>query len=59
VHRELGERGIICDFRPSAGVRLGPHFYNSEAELEATVAELTEIVSSGAYERHSGAAARF
>jgi kynureninase len=59
VHRELGERGIICDFRPTAGVRLGPHFYNSEAELEATVATLTEIVSSGAYERHSGAAARF
>jgi selenocysteine lyase/cysteine desulfurase len=40
-------------------VRLGPHFYNSEAELEATVATLTEIVSSGAYERHAGAAARF
>ena len=59
VHRELGERGIICDFRPSAGVRLGPHFYNSEAELEATVEQLTEIVSSGAYERHSGASARF
>jgi kynureninase len=59
VHRELGERGIICDFRPGAGVRLGPHFYNSEAELEATVGTLTEIVSSGAYERHSGAAARF
>ena len=28
VHRELGERGIICDFRPDAGIRLGPHFYN-------------------------------
>jgi kynureninase len=59
VHRELGERGIICDFRPNAGVRLGPHFYNTEAELESTVATLTEIVSSGAYQRHSGAAARF
>ena len=59
VHRELGERDIICDFRPGAGVRLGPHFYNSEAELEATVGTLTEIVSSGSYERHSGAAARF
>ena len=59
VHRELGERGIICDFRPGAGVRLGPHFYNSEAELEDTVATLAEIVASGAYERHSGAAARF
>ncbi len=59
VHRELGEHGIICDFRPTAGVRLGPHFYNSEAELEATVGTLTEIVSSRAYERHAGAAARF
>jgi kynureninase len=59
VHRELGERGIICDFRPDAGIRIGPHFYNSEAELRETVAQLTEIVESGAYVRHGGAAARF
>jgi kynureninase len=59
VHRELGERGIVCDFRPDAGIRLGPHFYNSEDELRHTVSELTEIVASGAYARHAGAAARF
>ena len=59
VHRELGERGIVCDFRPGAGIRLGPHFYNSEDELRHTVAELGEIVASGAYGRHAGAAARF
>ncbi|HEY4413095.1 MAG TPA: aminotransferase class V-fold PLP-dependent enzyme [Gaiellaceae bacterium] len=59
VHKELGERGIICDFRPDAGVRLGPHFYNTEDELRQTVEELADIVESGAYERHSGAAARF
>ncbi len=59
VHRELGERGIICDFRPDAGIRLGPHFYNSEDELRQTVAQLVEIVESGAYARHRGAAARF
>ena len=59
VHRELGERGIICDFRPGAGIRLGPHFYNTEAELRHTVAELTAIVETRAYERHVGAAARF
>jgi kynureninase len=59
VHRELGERGIICDFRPDAGIRLGPHFYNSEDELRHTVAQLSEIVESGAYVRHAGSAARF
>src|SRR3954468_21826394 len=51
VHRELGERGIICDFRPDAGIRLGPHFYNSEDELRHTVAQLVDIVESGAYAR--------
>jgi kynureninase len=59
VHRELGERGIICDFRPDAGIRLGPHFYNTEDELRHTVAELCAIVEDRAYERHAGAAARF
>jgi kynureninase len=59
VHKELGERGIVCDFRPDAGVRLGPHFYNSEDELRQTVAALADIVETGVYERHAGAAARF
>ena len=59
VHKELGERNIICDFRPDAGVRLGPHFFNSEDELRHTVVVLTDIVESGAYARHQGAAARF
>ncbi|HZS23911.1 MAG TPA: aminotransferase class V-fold PLP-dependent enzyme [Gaiellaceae bacterium] len=59
VHRELGERGIICDFRPDAGIRLGPHFYNTDDELRHTVGELANIVASGVYTRHQGAAARF
>ncbi len=59
VHKELGERGIICDFRPDAGIRLGPHFYNTDDELRFTVEQLVQIVESGAYERHLGAVARF
>jgi kynureninase len=59
VHRELGGRGIICDFRPGAGVRIGPHFYNTEAELRQTVGQLVEIVESGAYTQHASATARF
>ena len=26
VHKELSERQILCDFRPDAGIRLGPHY---------------------------------
>ncbi|MFL5968320.1 MAG: aminotransferase class V-fold PLP-dependent enzyme, partial [Gaiellaceae bacterium] len=59
VHTELSERQIICDFRPDAGLRLGPHYFNTDDELRHTVAQIAEIVESGAYERHLGAAARF
>jgi kynureninase len=59
VHKELAERQILCDFRPDVGLRLGPHFFNTEGELEHTVGQIEEIVSSGVHERHLGAAARF
>jgi kynureninase len=59
VHRELGERGILCDFRPDAGLRLGPHFYNTDEELVFAVEQIAEIVETGTYERHLGAVARF
>jgi kynureninase len=59
VHSELGERQIICDFRPDAGLRLGPHYYNTDDELRYAVEQIADIVESGAYERHLGATARF
>jgi kynureninase len=59
VHKELAERQIICDFRPEAGLRLGPHYYNTDDELRYAVAQIAEILETGAYERHLGAAARF
>ena len=56
VYRELGARQVICDFRPDAGIRLGPHFFNTDDELRFTAAQIAEIVKSGAWERHLGAA---
>jgi kynureninase len=58
VHRELAERQILCDFRPDAGIRLGPHCYNSDDELRYAVDQMAEIVTTGAYERHLGAFAQ-
>jgi kynureninase len=59
VHKELGEREIICDFRPGAGIRLGPHFYNTDAELEHVIAEMLAILETGAHRRWLDVAARF
>ena len=58
VHRELRERQILCDFRPDAGIRLGPHYYNTDDELRHAIAQIGEIVETGAYERHLGTVAR-
>src|SRR3989440_8453945 len=59
VHRELAERQILCDFRPDAGIRLGPHYFNTDEELRFAAGQIAESVESGAYERHLGATARF
>ena len=58
VHRELAAREIVCDFRPGAGIRIGPHFFNADDELRHVIAQITEILETGAYERHLGAVAR-
>ena len=59
VHRELAERQVLCDFRPEVGLRLGPHFFNTEEELDVAIGQVEDILATGAHERHLGAAARF
>ena len=59
VHKELSERQVLCDFRPDAGIRLGPHYFTSDDELEFALDQIAEIVATGAHERWLGATARF
>jgi kynureninase len=58
VHRELAAREILCDFRPGAGIRIGPHYFTSDAELEHVIDQITDIVATGAHLQHLGAVAR-
>ena len=44
VCKELIRRGFLVDHRPGAGVRVAPHFYNSDDECDATIAEMAAIV---------------
>ena len=58
VYKELAERQILCDFRPGAGIRIGPHYFNSGDELRHVIDQIAEIVETGAHVRHAGAVAR-
>jgi kynureninase len=40
---ELIARGYTCDYRPGAGLRLGPHLYTTDDECDAVVAEVAAI----------------
>jgi len=44
VAHELAARDILVDFRPGAGIRVGPHFYNTDEEIEVLVEEIRSIV---------------
>jgi kynureninase len=55
VGRELVERGVICDWRPDVGLRLGPHFFNTDDELRFAVEQIVELSGRAA---PSGAARR-
>jgi kynureninase len=44
VTAELGRRQVLVDFRPGAGIRIAPHFYTSDEEIEHTIHELRSIV---------------
>ena len=57
VHAELAARDIICDYRPDAGLRFGPHFFSTDDELRFAVEQVAEILASGAHKARTGAAA--
>jgi kynureninase len=59
ITRELIRREFIVDFRPGAGVRISPHFYTSDEELELVIREMKEIRDTRAYAIQETAGAAF
>jgi len=43
VTRELTRREVLVDYRPGAGIRVAPHFYTTDEELERTVGAIVDI----------------
>ncbi|HEY2496360.1 MAG TPA: aminotransferase class V-fold PLP-dependent enzyme [Candidatus Angelobacter sp.] len=46
VCQELLRRDVLVDFRPRAGVRFSPHFYNTMEEIDRAIGTVDEILSS-------------
>jgi kynureninase len=44
VCQELLKREVLVDWRPKAGVRMSPHFYNTDEEIEKAIATVEEIL---------------
>jgi kynureninase len=59
ITKELVRREFIVDYRPGAGVRISPHFYTTDEELEFVVAEMKKIRDTRAYETAEKVGAAF
>jgi kynureninase len=55
VTRELLRREVIVDHRPGAGIRISPHFYNTDDEVRQVVEEIRAILDRGAWRAHERA----
>jgi kynureninase len=47
VTKELARREVLVDYRPQAGIRIAPHFYTTDEEVEHTMTEIRSIVGAG------------
>jgi kynureninase len=55
VAQALLARDIVIDYREGAGIRVAPHFYTTDDELERAVLAIDEILATGAWQRFAGA----
>jgi kynureninase len=52
VAQYLLARDILVDFRPSAGIRVAPHFYTRDDEVDDAVAAIDEALATGGWKQY-------
>ena len=52
VARALLANNVIVDYRPQAGIRIAPHFYTSDEEVERAVRMIGDILRDGTWEQY-------
>ena len=51
VTQHLLSRNILVDYRVGAGIRIAPHFFTREDELEEAVSEIDKALETGSWQR--------
>jgi kynureninase len=51
VSRALIEERIFVDYRPGGGIRMAPHFYNEDAEVDHALNSISEILARESWKR--------
>lgn len=54
VAQALIERDILVDYRPKAGVRVSPHFYNTDEDIARFFDVADEILATKTFLKHQG-----
>ena len=49
VSQLLLQKNVLVDFRPGAGIRMAPHFYTTDAELDLAMGTIDEALETGAW----------
>jgi kynureninase len=52
VCKELLLRDILVDYRPKAGIRISPHFYSKDDEMDYALQQIDDILATGAWKVH-------
>lgn len=53
VSQFLLARGILVDYRPGAGIRIAPHFYTTDAELDTAIDAIDEALATDGWRQHA------
>jgi kynureninase len=52
VSQTLLANDVLVDYRPNAGIRVAPHFYTSDEELERVVTMIADVLAKGDWRQH-------
>jgi kynureninase len=51
VAQYLISRNIIVDYRAGAGIRIAPHFFTSDGEIDSAIQEIDAVLKSGEWKK--------